>query len=78
MPGGGHSIGIPLATAANYSFITPSATMTLHPIRTNGLVIGAEQTYEHFRRMQERITDFIVRTSAAQQEQLNLLMSAKK
>ena len=75
--GGGHSIGIPLATSADYSFIAPSAAMTLHPVRTTGLVIGAEQTYEYFRRMQERITDFIVKTSGAQRDVIAELMSAK-
>ena len=55
--GGGHSIGIPLATASDYSFIAESATMTMHPIRMTGLVIGAQQTYEYFRRMQERVVD---------------------
>ena len=75
--GGGHSIGIPLATSADYCFIAPSAAMTLHPIRTNGLVIGAEQTYEYFRRMQDRITDFIVRTSHAERSALIEMMGAK-
>ena len=51
--------------------------MTLHPVRTTGLVIGAEQTYEYFRRMQERITDFIVKTSGAQRDVIAELMSAK-
>ena len=75
--GGGHSIGIPLATSADYCFIAPSAAMTLHPIRTTGLVIGAEQTYDYFRRMQDRITDFIVRTSHAELNALMELMGAK-
>ncbi|MBQ8793696.1 MAG: ATP-dependent Clp protease proteolytic subunit [Clostridia bacterium] len=61
--GGGHSIGIPLAVSAKKSFIAPSATMTVHPVRTNGLVIGVPQTMNHFVRMQERITDFVVRNS---------------
>ncbi|MBR7147925.1 MAG: ATP-dependent Clp protease proteolytic subunit [Firmicutes bacterium] len=74
--GGGHSIGVPLATAAKYSFIAKSATMTLHPIRMSGLVIGAEQTYEYFRRMQDRIVDFIVRTSRADRETILRLMSS--
>ena len=75
--GGGHSIGIPLATSADYCFIAPSAAMTLHPIRTTGLVIGAEQTYDYFRRMQDRITDFIVRTSHAERNALMEMMGAK-
>lgn len=74
--GGGHSIGVPLATASDYSFIAPSATMTVHPVRTAGVVIGAEQTYEYFRKMQERIIDFIVRTSKADGEVLSKLMRA--
>ncbi|MBR2001463.1 MAG: ATP-dependent Clp protease proteolytic subunit [Firmicutes bacterium] len=74
--GGGHSIGVPLATAAKHSFIAKSATMTLHPIRMSGLVIGAEQTYEYFRRMQDRIVDFIVRTSRADRETILRLMSS--
>ncbi len=74
--GGGHSIGVPLATAADYSFIAPSATMTVHPVRTTGLVIGAEQTYDYFRKMQERITDFIVRSSSAERDSITRLMMA--
>jgi ATP-dependent protease ClpP protease subunit len=61
--GGGHSIGVPLATSANYSFISPSATMIVHPIRLNGLIIGAPQTFDYFRKMQDRIVFFIERTS---------------
>ncbi|AGX42451.1 ClpP family protease [Clostridium saccharobutylicum] len=61
--GGGHSIGVPLATSSNFSFITPSATMIVHPVRMNGFVIGIAQTFEYFKKMQERINDFIVRTS---------------
>ncbi|WP_206459068.1 ClpP family protease [Anaerovorax sp. IOR16] len=74
--GGGHSIGIPLATASDYSFVAESATMTLHPIRMAGLIIGAEQTYEYFRKMQERIIDFIVRTSHSEREIVTRLMNA--
>jgi ATP-dependent protease ClpP protease subunit len=74
--GGGHSIGIPLATASHYSFIAESATMTLHPIRMTGLVIGAEPTYDYFRKMQDRVLDFIVRTSRANRSQLEQLMNA--
>lgn len=72
--GGGHSIGVPLATAADYSFISPSATMIIHPIRMNGLVIGVPQTFEYFNKMQERITEFIVRTSKIKREQVQKLM----
>lgn len=73
--GGGHSIGVPLATASDYSFITPSATMIVHPIRMNGFVIGVPQTFEYFRKMQERILEFIVRTSNITKERLKELMS---
>jgi ATP-dependent protease ClpP protease subunit len=73
--GGGHSIGVPLATAANYSFISPSATMIIHPIRMNGLIIGVPQTFEYFNKMQERITDFIVRTSNTKREEFQKLMA---
>ncbi len=72
--GGGHSIGVPLATSADYSFISPSATMILHPIRMNGLVIGAPQTFEYFNKMQERINDFIARTSKIDKESLRRLL----
>ena len=58
--GGGHSIGVPLAVAAGYSFISPSATMTLHPVRLNGTVVGAPQTYDYFHKTQERVISFIV------------------
>lgn len=61
--GGGHSIGVPLATASNYSFISPTATMIIHPIRMNGLILGVPQTFEYFNKMQDRIIEFIVRTS---------------
>ena len=72
--GGGHSIGIPLATAAKYSFISPSATMIIHPIRMNGLIIGVPQTFEYFNKMQERITEFIIRTSRIDKETVQRLM----
>lgn len=73
--GGGHSIGVPLATAANYYFISPSATMIVHPVRMTGLVIGVPQTFEYFHKMQERINDFIVRTSKIDKETLNKLLA---
>ena len=72
--GGSHSIGVPLAVAAKKSFITPSATMTLHPVRVNGLVVGAPQTYNYFADMQKRIVDFICRNSHAQAKKINELM----
>ncbi len=61
--GGGHSIGTALAVSTNYSFIAPTGTMTIHPIRTNGFVIGVPQTFRYFQKMQERITNFIVNNS---------------
>ncbi|WP_346912862.1 ATP-dependent Clp protease proteolytic subunit [Clostridium sp.] len=73
--GGGHSIGVPLATASDYSFITPSATMIVHPVRMNGFVIGVPQTFEYFRKMQERIVEFVVRTSQINSDEFRKLMS---
>ena len=72
--GGGHSIGVPLATSADYSFITPSATMIVHPVRMNGFVIGVAQTFHYFKKMQERINNFIVRTSKIDKEELERMM----
>ena len=72
--GGGHSIGVPLATSSSYSFITPSATMIVHPIRMNGFVIGVAQTFNYFQKMQERIDNFIVRTSRIDKEELKKMM----
>ena len=72
--GGGHSIGVPLAVAAKRSFIVPSATMTVHPVRISGVVIGAPQTFRHFADMQKRITAFICRHSRATEETVTKLM----
>lgn len=72
--GGGHSIGVPLAVSAKCSFIAPSATMTIHPVRMNGLVIGVPQMMNHFARMQDRITDFVVRNSGISSERFTELM----
>lgn len=72
--GGGHSIGVPLAVAAKKSFIAPSATMTIHPVRMNGLIIGVPQTMNHFARMQQRITDFVERNSGISAERFTELM----
>lgn len=66
--GGGHSIGVPLAVAARRSFIVPSATMTIHPVRTNGLVLGVPQAFTYFQRMQGRIADFVCRHSSISNE----------
>ncbi len=74
--GGGHSIGVPLATSTDYSVIVPSATMTVHPIRTTGLVIGVPQTFRYFQKMQRRIIDFILRTSKISEKSLIDLMYA--
>lgn len=76
--GGGHSIGVPLATSADYSFISPSATMILHPIRMNGLIIGVPQTFEYFNKMQERINDFIVRTSNINRDSLKKINASNR
>lgn len=74
--GGGHSIGVPLAVSSKKSFIVPSATMTIHPIRTNGLVIGAIQTYEYFNKVQDRVVSFISKNSNISKEKLLSLMLA--
>ena len=73
--GGGHSIGVPLATASNYSLIAPTATMTIHPIRMNGLVIGVPQTFKYFQKMQERIIKFITRNSKVPRDKIVELMN---
>ena len=74
--GGGHSIGVPLAVSSKKSFIVPSATMTIHPIRTNGLVIGAIQTYEYFNKVQDRVVSFVEKNSRISKEKLLSLMLA--
>lgn len=68
--GGGHSIGVPLAVAAKRSFIVPSAAMTVHPVRLTGVVIGTEQTYNYFARIQERIVGFLTAHSRVSREKL--------
>lgn len=73
--GGGHSIGVPLAVAAKRSFIAPSASMTIHPVRINGLVIGAPQTYEYLAGMQERIVSFVTAHSRISRRDYTRLMS---
>lgn len=72
--GGSHSIGVPLAVSADVSFIVPSATMTVHPVRLNGMVLGAPQTYDYFRRMQERVIRFVSDNSGISAERLRTLM----
>lgn len=66
--GGGHSIGIPLAVCTKRSFITPTASMTVHPVRMTGLVVGAPQTFRYFQRIQEQITDFVTANSKISKE----------
>lgn len=72
--GGGHSIGVPMAVATNYSFIAPSATMTIHPIRLNGLIVGIPQAYEYFDKMQERVVQFVTKNSIVTRERFRELM----
>lgn len=72
--GGSHSIGVPLAVSADYSFIVPSGTMIVHPVRMNGMVIGVIQTYEYFERIQERILNFISNNSKVEKDYLKQLM----
>lgn len=72
--GGGHSIGVPLAVSSKHSFIAPSATMTIHPIRMNGLVIGVPQTYEYFNKMQERVVNFVTKNSNITHDKFTELM----
>lgn len=73
--GGGHSIGVPLAVAAKRSFIAPSAAMTIHPVRINGVVIGVPQTYEYFSRIQERIVGFVTSHSRVSRDDYIHLMT---
>ena len=71
--GGGHSIGVPIAVAAKRSFIAKSATMTIHPVRMNGLMLGVPQAFEYFQRMQRRITSFVTENSSVDAEKYNEL-----
>lgn len=73
--GGGHSIGVPLAVCANHSFIVPSATMTIHPVRMNGLVLGVPQTLSYFDKMQERIVRFVSSNSDISADRFRELMT---
>ena len=72
--GGGHSIGVPMAVSADYSFVVPSATMVIHPVRSNGTFIGVAQTYRNMEKIQDRITTFIAEHSHTSQERLEELM----
>lgn len=74
--GGGHSIGIPLAVCTKKSFITPTASMTVHPVRMTGLVVGAPQTFRYFQRIQEQIADFVTANSGISKEQFESYMMA--
>ena len=73
--GGGHSIGVPLAVSADRSFIVPSATMTIHPVRTNGLVLGVPQAFDYLNKMQDRIVNFIVDHSSVKEENFRQMMT---
>ena len=74
--GGGHSIGIPLAVCTKESFITPTASMTVHPVRMTGLVVGAPQTFRYFQRIQEQIADFVTANSGISRERFEDYMMA--
>ena len=74
--GGGHSIGIPLAVCTKKSFITPTASMTVHPVRMTGLVVGAPQTFRYFQRIQEQIADFVTANSGISKESFERYMMA--
>lgn len=72
--GGGHSIGVPIAVASDYSFIAPSATMTIHPVRLNGMVIGVPATMEYIERMQDRVVAFVTEHSHINEKTFRQLM----
>lgn len=72
--GGSHSIGVPIAVSTDYSFIVPTGTMVIHPVRMSGTVIGSSQTYAYFRQMQKRITGFVASHSKIKEERLDELM----
>ena len=76
--GGSHSIGVPIAVCTDYSFIVPTGTMVIHPVRTTGTVIGAPQTFDYFRQMQERIIGFICSHCDANEERITELMMETK
>ena len=73
--GGGHSIGVPLAVSADRSFIVPSATMTIHPVRTNGIIPGVPQAFDYLNKMQDRIVNFIVEHSSVKEETFRQMMT---
>lgn len=76
--GGSHSIGVPLAVAADYSYIVPSGTMVIHPVRMSGTVIGAPATFDYFKQMQDRIADFVTNHSRISKERFEQLMLNKQ
>jgi len=73
--GGGHSIGVPLAVSAKHSFIVPTASMTIHPVRMNGTVLGVPQTLSYFEKMQDRIVNFILRNSSVREDDFRKLLT---
>ena len=75
--GGGHSIGVPLSVSTDFSFIAKTATMTVHPIRTSGLIINVPQTFRYYEKMQNRVEDFVCENSRISREELSRLMNAK-
>lgn len=75
--GGGHSIGVPIAVSCSYSFITETATMTIHPVRLTGLVIGVPQTFEYLDKMQDRVVNFVIKHSKISEDTFKELMFAK-
>ena len=72
--GGSHSIGVPISTSTDYSFIVPTGTMVIHPVRMNGMVIGVPQTFDYFKQIQDRITGFVCNHCRIRQERLEELM----
>ncbi len=76
--GGGHSIGVPLSVSTDYSFIAKTATMTVHPIRTTGLMINVPQTFRYYEKMQNRVEEFVCENSRITKEELSRLMNAKE
>ena len=75
--GGGHSIGVPMAVSADYSFIAPTASMTVHPLRSNGLFITSQESFAYFLKMQERIINFIADNAKIDAKQVQTLMNNK-
>ena len=73
--GGSHSIGVPVAVSADYSFIVPTGTMVIHPVRMNGMFIGVPQTYEYFKKIQERINDFVINHCHIRENRFSELMN---